>query len=189
MKRLLILSFLLACWGSGGALAANVELTRGNGLPGDLVTLILGVDDVPVDSFGAFSLDLELKFNPDRVRYVTQSVRKIDIFEEGFGPGMADFVDVQEDFNPTNGVLFLNLLSSYSSGAPASGNLISLDFLIATDSANGEVPIELKIVSSVNNALNSAGDSAISVSVVPIPPALLLFIGPLAWMLARGRRG
>lgn len=190
MNRLLFGCFAAIALSINIASAATVELTRGNGLPGDKVTLYLNIDSVPVDEFAGFSLDLDLHFDPAKLVYIAKSARKVGIFrDEADGSGSAppsDFSSIDEISRPNR--LSLGLLGSYSTGTPPGGALISLDFMIAADAGNGEIPIELELLASSENGVSSARNGAVAVSAVPVPPALMLFGIPLAWLFARVRR-
>lgn len=191
MNRLYFAVFAVIVLSINIASASTVELTRGSGLPGEKVTLYLNIDNLPVDDFAGFSLDLELHFDPAKLTYIARSAKKVGIFrDENDGSGSAppsDFSSIAESSKPN--LLSLGLLGSYTRGVPAGGALISLDFMVASDASNGEIPIELKLLSSSDDGVSAVRNGAVAVSAVPVPPALLLFGAPLAWLLARVRRG
>lgn len=184
MKKLLIALLLLSAFAFSSASATTVTLARGQGLPGGLVTLILEIDAIPADL--ELALELDLFYDPTKLQYIPNSWKNLELFRDEAGSPL-QFAFVDEDSNPTRSNAYFNLLASYTS-LPAGKELISLDFRIA-DESTGELPITVELVNPMDNTrVEFVQSGAIEVSAVPVPPALLLFGAPLAWLLARLRR-
>ena len=194
MKKLILMAFLIALSHASLSFAAGVKLSRGEGGPGDLVKLILSLDPVPIDDFGLFSLDLDLHFDPNLIEFVSGSAREIDLFigdEDDPNNNVADFSDLKVE--PFLNRVRLNLGASYTGGttifpqAPGRGNILELAFRIANNARGGEAPIDLEVVSSVQDSVNSVTSGAVSIAPIPLPPAALLLGGPLAWLVLKRR--
>ena len=195
MKKIILTTLLLSLLYSSQSFAAGVKLSRGEGAPGDLVKLILSLDPIPIDSFGLFSLDLDLRFDPSLVQFVSGSAKEIDLFvgdEDDADNNVADFSDLKVE--PFSNRVRLNLGASYTGGTtifpqePGSGNVLELAFRIANNARGGEAPVELEVVSSVDNSVNSVINGAVAIAPIPLPPAVFLLGGPLAWLVLKRRR-
>lgn len=189
MRNILSVLFTAVCLWGGSAWAASVELGRGEGGPGDLVTLILNIDDVPLDAGGIFSLGLELSFDRTKIRFVEGSETRRGVFQHENG-GPADFTDlkvlpISDGYSIALGASYTDI--NFLPNPPGGGELISLDFLIAADAGNGDIPINIELKSSVENQVASATGGTIGVAPapVPVPPALVLLGLPLALLLSK----
>ena len=197
MKRFTLTLLTLIALHSASSFAATASLSRAEGAPGGLVTLILSLDPVPTDSGGLFSLDIDLWFDPNIVSYEALSARKIGLLiseEDNKSDFEAAFSELSEQ--PFANRVRLNMGGSYTDSTgifprdPGAGDIVALSFRIAANAPGGEVPIQLEVFDSVDDQVSSVVNGAVAVSttVVPIPPALALFGLPVTWLLAR-RRG
>ena len=197
MKNLIFGVVLLGLVQVAPSFAAEVKLGRGAGGPGDVVSLLLSMDPLEVDGFGGFSLGLDLLFDPSQVSFIPGSIKEVDLYV-----GSDDHAtDYKADFSEAPGVALgsgkvsIELVASYffSQGgvSPGAGGLITLDFRVANNARNEDIPIEILV-----QALNAGDGSAVSsvsgaietLTPIPLPPAVLLLGAPLAWLVAR-RKG
>ena len=192
MKKIILTTLLLSLVYGSQSFAAGVKLSRGEGGAGDLVKLILSLDPIPTDSFGGFALDLDLIFDPNLVNYVAGSAREIDLFvgeEDDRGNHKADFSELSVD--SLGNRLKLNLLGQYGFGVPAepgAGSVVELAFRISNNALGGETPINLEVNSSTDNRVTSITNGAVAIAPIPLPPAVFLLGGPLAWLVLKRRR-
>jgi hypothetical protein len=189
LTGLLLLGALLY---GGTGYAAQVSLSDGTGQPGETVTVLLSVEDIPLDADGGFALDLDVYFDP--------SLIEITAIREGGLVSAADYMlgPVLKDLSlslPLTAPLTTSPLE-FSFGlifldSPGSGSLAEIDFLILPQTAVGQsLDLGLVLIDSNPNAeAPSLDDGSIAITtVVPLPAAFWFMLGGLGSLLGIVRR-
>jgi hypothetical protein len=186
MMRLLMLSLVLL--GSRAGLAATVGLDDVSGAAGGQVKLSLAIDDVPLDSNGMFSLELDLAYDAGMLTPGTA--------QPGELADRADFLIATLTADPTvAGQAKVSIISSFTNpgspptpAPPGGGVLALLPFTIAGDALPADssmVTLSLVDVSPVTGISLSDG----SVTVVPLPAAFWMMLAGVGLVAGRIRRG
>lgn len=158
-----------------GGFAANLSLSNASGPPGQVVTVLLSIDDTPLDASGLFTLDISVAFDPDALSIV-------DVRSGGL-ESVSDFLFLNPSSDPlTPGILELGVESSFAT-APGGGTLAELDVQISPLVPAGQqknLALEIRDsfpLSAVSIASDPGG--TVTTTVVPLPAAAWLMGGAL----------
>ena len=177
MKKYFALQVLLASLFSMNAWAAEFSLGSAAGMPGDTVTVVLSIDEVPLDESNLFSADVTVQFDQAVLAFVTS--RQVGVFN---APPAAFAVP---EINLTGNVINVDLAAQYDDGTgnPATrpgGELIELDFMVLDAESGGQTTLVIGASSEdvlVSVPANGAGNGQVEVVVEPVQVPL-----PLPWL-------
>lgn len=182
MKRLCGLLLAAAAFALAPATqAATLSIGSANGAAGDTVTVLLSLDDTPIDEFGLFSLDVDLGFDP--------ALLSIVAIRDGSLAAGADFFTSGAATAPiTASPLTLNIIGSFAA-APGAGSLVELDFQLAAGATPGQSSVlDLVFVDASSPALGAGNLVDGAITVVPLPMGVWLLASGLACLGGSARR-
>ena len=180
---LMVLTLAFAC--PGTAIAVEVSLGNGGGPPGSIVTILLNIDDAPVDAQGLFSLDLEVQF--DDSLFSLNAVRAGGVFDtdEFLGTVVGAGLTLPLTSSPPTLIMLGSFVDNGTPVPPGGGTLVELDFAILGLALPGP-PSPLGLTFNDPNDPATAGISLqggqLAVTAIPLPAGVWLLVAALCGM-------